>query len=339
MITVAFSGDLMQFDGPLDLLLALVRRNQYPLENLPVAEITRQYLTYIKDAKQADVELGAEFIETASWLVLLKSRTLLSRSADEEPPEVELERALLDHETLRATADLLRSRIEAAGMGPGMERERGAGTSDMAGGTETDVAVQAAPTVQDALAAARRAVAAAKAHAQGARMIEEEGYPVAAILAQLEQRLRALEPGRAVSTAAWFGELPAPEARVTLLLALLELARLQKVLLAQHERFGLCCLKGSLVSWERFQIWTEPMLHRSWMARLRCIVDGNVRSRQVNLAPGCVRSRHFAIARCTVDLFSSRMATIPGRLPRRQLSAIAQNPLFFELYLPRLITR
>lgn len=58
MITVAFSGEFAQFDGPLDLLLALVRRNQYPLENLPIAEITSQYLTYTKDAQQADVELA-----------------------------------------------------------------------------------------------------------------------------------------------------------------------------------------------------------------------------------------------------------------------------------------
>ncbi len=48
--------------------------------------------------------------------------------------------------------------------------------------------------MQDALTAARRALAAAKAHAQGARVIEEEGYPVAAILAKLQQRLVALEP-------------------------------------------------------------------------------------------------------------------------------------------------
>ena len=101
----------------------------------------------------------------------------------------------------------------------------------------------ATPTVHDALTAARRALAAAKAHTQGARMVEEEGYPMAMILAQLEQRLRALEPGRGVSTEAWFGELPVLEAQVTLLLALLELARLQKVLLAQHERFGSVLLK------------------------------------------------------------------------------------------------
>ena len=124
-----------------------------------------------------------------------------------------------------------------------MERESGAETSNRTGGRETDVAVSAAPTLQDALRAGRRALATAEAHAQGARVLEEEAYPAAAILAQLEQRLQALEPGRGMSTEAWFGELPGPEAQITLFLALLELARLQKVLLAQREGFGAVLLK------------------------------------------------------------------------------------------------
>lgn len=124
-----------------------------------------------------------------------------------------------------------------------MDRDSGAKKIGREIGPETDTAVEPPPTVHDALTAARRALAAAKAHAQGARMIEEESYPVTMILAQLEQRLGAVEPGRGVSTEAWFGELPGPAAQVTLLLALLELARLQKVLLAQHERFGALLLK------------------------------------------------------------------------------------------------
>jgi segregation and condensation protein A len=72
LITVAVG----HFDGPLDLLLALVRPTSTPLDDLPIAEINRQYLAYLKDAKKADVELGGDFLETASWLVLLKSRTM-----------------------------------------------------------------------------------------------------------------------------------------------------------------------------------------------------------------------------------------------------------------------
>lgn len=239
MITVAIARGLDPFDGPLDLLLALVRRHQYPLDALPIAEITRQYLTYIKEAREADVELGGDFLETASWLVLLKSRALLAQAAGEEAPAQELERALLDHETLRATAGLLQSRIDAAGMGPG----NGLAASQSGAPVEADERVRAQPTVQDALLAARRSLAVARAHGQGSRSFEGESYPVAAILAQLDRRLEALEPGRGVSTEGWFAELSAPEARVTLLLALLELARLQRILLAQREEFGAVLLK------------------------------------------------------------------------------------------------
>jgi chromatin segregation and condensation protein Rec8/ScpA/Scc1 (kleisin family) len=108
---------------------------------------------------------------------------------------------------------------------------------------EADERVQGQPTVADALLAARRALAVARAHAAGARSLDGESYPVAEILAQLDRRLEALEPGRGVSTREWFAELPAPEARVTLLLALLELARLQRVLLRQREGFGPVLLK------------------------------------------------------------------------------------------------
>jgi segregation and condensation protein A len=239
LITVAIARDLGPFDGPLDLLLALVRRNQYPLEAVPIAEITRQYLTYIKEARKADVELGGDFLETASWLILLKSRALLPQAPGEEAPSLELERALLDHQTLRETTGLLRSRLDAAGLGPAT----GLTAPNSGMQVEADERVQGQPTVADALLAARRALAVARAHAAGARSLDGESYPVAEILAQLDRRLEALEPGRGVSTREWFAELPAPEARVTLLLALLELARLQRVLLRQREGFGPVLLK------------------------------------------------------------------------------------------------
>ncbi len=243
MITVAIARDLADFEGPLDLLLALARRNQYPLDALPIAEITRQYLTYIKEAREADVELGGDFLEIASWLVLLKSRALLPQAAGEEAPSLELVRALLDHETLRATAGLLRSRLDAAGLGPGSGLTASEPGLPVPADVPADETVRAQPTVADALLAARRALAAARAHAAGARALDGESYPVAEILAQLDRRLQALEPGRGVSTEGWFEELPGQEAQVTLLLALLELARLHRVLLGQREGFGAVLLK------------------------------------------------------------------------------------------------
>ena len=66
-----------EFEGPLDLLLELVRRNQVSLESMPLADITRDYLTYMREAQRANVDLGAEFIYMAATLIQIKSRMLL----------------------------------------------------------------------------------------------------------------------------------------------------------------------------------------------------------------------------------------------------------------------
>jgi len=100
-----------RYEGPFDLLLGLIRRNEYPIDDLPVLEITGQFLAYVKTSPELDSELGGEFVEVASWLVLLKSRSLLPAAKDDGPtPQEELRRAVLDHETLLATSDFLRVR-------------------------------------------------------------------------------------------------------------------------------------------------------------------------------------------------------------------------------------
>ncbi len=96
----------------------------------------------------------------------------------------------------------------------------------------------AAPTVHDVLLAARRALEQARAHAQGSAVAAPDPYPLENLYRELEERLAALEPGRGVSTEEWFRELPAPQARCALLLALLELARLRRLLLGQREALG-----------------------------------------------------------------------------------------------------
>ncbi len=252
MITVAIG---QSYDGPLDVLLALVRREGYAMDRLPVAEITRKYLGYLRGAPKIgtdiDVDEGAEFFETASWLVLLKSRALLPKAAGEEAPEQELARALLDHDALRSAARGLRERLDGAGLGPGIKSGHDPDTrADKAGSSEAaSTAVleekeeSAAPTVHDVLLAARRALEQARAHAQGATMAASDAYPIETLYRMLEERLAALEPGRGVSTEEWFAALPDGQARCALLLALLELARLGRVLLAQWEPIGPVLLK------------------------------------------------------------------------------------------------
>ncbi len=220
MITVAIG---QSYDGPLDVLLALVRREGYPMDRLPVSEITRQYRAYLEDARKKgaiDVDEGAEFFETASWLVLLKSRALLPKAAGElygeAAPEQELARALLDHEALRAAARGLRERLDGAGLAPGIKTGHDAGPSagsaqeiEPAPATLPEGREEAAaPTVQDVLVAARRALEQARAHAQGTTLAAADAYPVETLSRGLEERLAALEPGRGISTEAWFTALP-----------------------------------------------------------------------------------------------------------------------------------
>ena len=141
---------LPRYDGPFDVLISLIRRNEWSIDDLPVLEITRQFLAHIKAAEDMDAELGGEFVETASWLVLLKSRSLLPGEANEPLPKEELRRAVLDHATLAAATDLLRGGYDR-NVYPGRDGALPAGRKD----SILPAALDDAPTVADVLARAR----------------------------------------------------------------------------------------------------------------------------------------------------------------------------------------
>lgn len=220
---------LGSFDGPFDLLLSLVRRNQYPIDQLPVVAITAQFLAYVRGAGDMDPELAGEFVEVASWLVLLKSRSLLPAAKDEIAPHLELRRALLDHESLRRAKEFL---SERSGKGrPGSAGARGA-----RGETEI-VGIEEAPTVEDVLEAARRALESARA-ARSLESGEQDSATVEELVRWIGARLGALPCPAAVSTAEWFRSQPSGQARAALFLALLELARKGFLLLHQEVEFA-----------------------------------------------------------------------------------------------------
>ncbi len=103
---------LETFQGPLDLLLYLIRKQNLDVLNIPMAELTRQYLSYIELLKQHKLELAAEYLLMAAVLVEIKSRLLLPKSprlADDEgeDPRVELMRRLLEYEQMKLAAQQL----------------------------------------------------------------------------------------------------------------------------------------------------------------------------------------------------------------------------------------
>ncbi len=105
------------FEGPLDLLLHLVRENRLDIHDIPVAEITEQYLSYIDVMKALNLDIAGEFLVMAATLLYIKSRSLVSRHEDDlepgEDPEVmraELSRRLVEYERMKEAAARLSER-------------------------------------------------------------------------------------------------------------------------------------------------------------------------------------------------------------------------------------
>src|SRR5579864_8034322 len=99
------------YDGLLDLLLDLIRKQNIDIYDIPIARITAQFLAYTERIKSLDVDVAAEFIYMASLLIHIKSKTLLPRDpagpAGEDDPRLELVNRLLEHERFKTAAQML----------------------------------------------------------------------------------------------------------------------------------------------------------------------------------------------------------------------------------------
>ena len=113
----AYPIRLENFEGPLDLLLHLIRKHEVNIHDIPIALITEQYLQYIELMQELNLDIAGEFLVMAATLIHIKSRTLLPRpptdeemAAEEEDPREALVRRLLEHERFKAAAELLHER-------------------------------------------------------------------------------------------------------------------------------------------------------------------------------------------------------------------------------------
>ncbi len=110
------------YDGPLDLLLDLIRKQDIDIYDIPIGKITAQFLAYVEGLKQTEVDAAADFIYVASLLIHIKSRMLLPRTSaegaegEQEDPRRELVERLLEHERFKNAAQMLlqKQQIEAA---------------------------------------------------------------------------------------------------------------------------------------------------------------------------------------------------------------------------------
>lgn len=103
---------LEAFEGPLDLLLYLIRKQNFNILDIPMAEVTRQYLGYVEEVRRTNLELAAEYLLMAALLIEIKSRMLLpspkaAAGDDAEDPRAELVRRLLEYERMKLAAQRL----------------------------------------------------------------------------------------------------------------------------------------------------------------------------------------------------------------------------------------
>jgi segregation and condensation protein A len=116
----AYAVKIAQFEGPLDLLIHLIKKNEVNVYDIPIALITKQYLDYVLMMQELDLDIVGEFLVMAATLIHIKSKMLLPRQ-DPDQPEVEedprdaLVRRLLEHQKFKAAAELLHERAVLRG--------------------------------------------------------------------------------------------------------------------------------------------------------------------------------------------------------------------------------
>lgn len=116
---MAIAVKLQVFEGPLDLLLHLIEKNKIDIYDIPIAEITDQYLEYVRQMDHEDMDITSEFMVMAATLIDIKCRMLLPKEVnedgEEEDPREDLVRQLLEYKKYKAMAGELRECMENAG--------------------------------------------------------------------------------------------------------------------------------------------------------------------------------------------------------------------------------
>jgi segregation and condensation protein A len=219
------------YDGPLDLLLDLIKKQEIDIHNIPIAKITGQYLEYLHKLEQLDMDISADFIYMAATLIYIKSKMLLPPDPlvgpeESEDPRADLVQRLVEHEKFKSAAQLLHQRQqieEHVWSRPDLSLYEGEGS-------EAELIVSLVDLVkvfQQVLERRKEVVKIDLHHNQ---------FTVAQMMDLLRQQLVATEDGIQLIT--FFESCPSRHAMIVALLAVLELVRLQAIVLTQQEQFG-----------------------------------------------------------------------------------------------------
>jgi segregation and condensation protein A len=241
------------YEGPLDLLLDLIRKQDIDIYDIPIAKITAQYLTYVEKLRELDVNVAADFIYMAAVLIHIKSKMLLPRdpaatSEALDDPRVELVNRLIEHEKFKSAAQMLmqKQQIENAVLSNPAIKE-----FMEAEGTEAEFAADVIDLVKVFQQIMERA------RTRPMIEVDEDRVTVAQMIDYLRRRLSFEE--KPLRLKQLLRNVNSRQALVCMFLALLELVRLQAIQLRQDRIFGDILLRKH----ENFEtVMTEQMAVR-----------------------------------------------------------------------------
>jgi len=223
---------LQNFDGPLDLLLHLIKKHEVDIYDIPIALITKQYLEYLELMVEMNLDTVGDFLVMAATLIHIKSRTLLPRpdpsqdDAEEDPREA-LIRRLLEHQKFKAAAELLHEKEIARSA---QWQRPDAVVNDVVGSApEPEVEVD----LFSLMAAFRQVLERAKQRPKV--MLPPEQIPIEARITQLLERLSETD---ACGFEDLFEDVQTRSGMVVTFLALLEMIRLKLIRVFQQASFG-----------------------------------------------------------------------------------------------------
>jgi segregation and condensation protein A len=226
-----YTVQLERYEGPLDLLLDLIRKQQIDIHDIPIAKITGQYLDYLHRLEQLDIDISADFLYMAATLIYIKSKMLLppdpmAGPEEQVDPRAELVHQLLEHEKFKSAAQMLfeKQQLEAhVWSKPDLSLYEDESTEG-----ELVVSLLDLVVVFQQVIERRQQVTRIE--------LEREEFTVAQMMEQLRKGLLASEGG--LRLIAFFETCPSRRAMIAAFLAVLELVRLQAVIVVQAELFG-----------------------------------------------------------------------------------------------------
>src|SRR5437879_3113736 len=229
----AYKIQIPMYEGPLDLLLDLIRQQKMSIHDIRISEITAQYLDYLHKLEELDVDVSAEFIYMAATLIYIKSKMLLppdplaGPEEAEGDPRAELVQRLVEHEKFKNAAQLLYQKQQI--------EEHVWSKPDKSlyqdEGTEGDLIVSLVDLVKVFQQVLERRKEVSRIE------LQHEQFTVAQMIAQLRGQILASD-SNAVSLIQFFEACPSRHAMIVAFLAVLEMVKLQAVLLAQEKQFG-----------------------------------------------------------------------------------------------------